>query len=58
MAPDPLVRVRQTARKAVSALGERDAAIRDAYRAKVPMAVIAAAAGLTRQRVHQIVRDR
>ena len=52
----PLTSVTRAARKAASALQARDDAIRAAHAEGVTLRAIAAAAGLSHQRVHQIIR--
>jgi hypothetical protein len=54
--PAPLVKVERAARKAALSLEARDAAIVAAYEAGFTLRQIAAAAGLTNPRIHQIVR--
>ena len=56
MTSPQLRRVTQAAEKAAFALRARDTAICEAYVEGVSFAKIAAAAGLSRQRIHQIVR--
>lgn len=55
MALAPLTSVRKATDRAVRAAADRDAAIAAAYREGHTLREIAAAAGLTFQRVHQIV---
>jgi hypothetical protein len=55
--PD-LRRVRRAAHKAALASQERDEAIRDAHAAGHPVRAIAGEAGLSHQRVHQIIHGR
>jgi DNA-binding NarL/FixJ family response regulator len=56
MATNPLTRVRRAAERAAAAASERDEAIVDAHKAGLTLKAIAAEAGLSFQRVHQIVR--
>lgn len=55
---NPLVAVRRAAVKAAQAAQQRDAAIRAAHEAGATIRVIAAEAGLSHQRVHQILHHR
>lgn len=56
--PNELQKVRRTAAKAVSASLDRDNAIREAHAAGATVRAIAAEAGLSFQRVHQILHGR
>ncbi len=51
-------RTRELERPLKAAIVERDAAILDAYDEGIPAARIAREAGLSRQRVHEIVKSR
>ena len=57
MAQKHLRRVKQKAEAVAHAEEERDAAIRDAYESGETFRDIAAWAGLSHQRIHQIVRE-
>jgi hypothetical protein len=56
--PDQLARVKRATRKRATADQEWRAAIRDAVAAGQSLRTVAAAAGVTNPRVHQIVNHR
>ena len=58
MPDDPLPTVRRAATKAARARAAFEQAIRDAHAAGASTRVIATAAGLSHQRIHQIIHRR